>query len=264
MRNWYRCALGIAWLLLVSAAARPQWIGDPVNIPRSGRDLLLAIDLSTSMQEYDFPYRGGMVSRIQGTLAVADSFITARQGDCIGLILFGDRAYLQSPLTFDHETVRFFLQEAAIGLAGDGTAVGDAIALGVKKLLEKNTDAERVIILITDGVNTAGSVSPDVAATLARDADVRVYTIAITPSSSYWRFRAKDMENLRDITARTGGQYFFAANADELIQAYAAFDVFEPAASDDSVYRPVVELYVWPLALFSVVLFLVIWQRERV
>jgi len=159
--------LGIlTWVMLITAAARPVWIGDTVALPMAGRDLMMAVDLSGSMQEQDFILNGEVVDRLVATKAVAGEFIRKRTGDRIGLVLFGDQAYLQAPLTFDRQTVLQLLNESALGLAGERTAIGDAIGLSLKRLqdsLEKN----RVLILMTDGANTAGSVSPLEAAEMA-------------------------------------------------------------------------------------------------
>ena len=156
----------IAWALFISAAMRPQWLGEFVEIPVSGRDLMLAVDLSGSMEERDFFIKGKKVDRLTATKWVAGSFIERRIGDRLGLILFGEQAYLQTPLTFDRETIKTLLLESVIGLAGQSTAIGDAIGLAVKRLREQE-EQSRVLILLTDGANTAGSVKPIAAAELA-------------------------------------------------------------------------------------------------
>ena len=140
----------LAWVLLVIAAARPQYVGDPVQLPVSGRDLMLAIDISGSMETEDMSVNGRAVSRLIAVKAIAGDFIERREGDRLGLILFGDQAYLQTPLTFDRETVRTQLNEAAIGLAGKRTAIGDAIGLAVKRLRDQPQE-NRVLVLLTDG-----------------------------------------------------------------------------------------------------------------
>ena len=144
----------LGWLALLTAVARPEWLGEPVDLPASARDLMLAVDLSRSMQERDFDLAGQRVDRLTATKAVASEFIARRKGDRLGLVLFGEQAYLQTPLTFDHETLGQLLDEAAIGLAGQATAIGDAIGLAVKRLREQPADS-RVLVLRTDGANTA-------------------------------------------------------------------------------------------------------------
>ena len=149
----------LAWVLLVIAAARPQHVGEPLQLPVSGRDLMLAVDISGSMEAEDMTVSGQVVSRLTAVKAVAGDFIERRKSDRLGLILFGDQAYLQTPLTFDRKTVRTQLDEAAIGLAGKRTAIGDAIGLAVKRLRDQPQE-NRVLVLLTDGDNTAGEVTP--------------------------------------------------------------------------------------------------------
>jgi Ca-activated chloride channel family protein len=165
----------LAWVLLVCAAARPQFAGPPVRLLVTGRDLLLAVDISGSMETEDMQLGERVTDRLTAVKAVAGAFIEQRQGDRLGLILFGDQAYLQTPLTFDRETVRTLLNEAAIGLAGKSTAIGDAIGLAVKRLRERPAE-NRVLILLTDGANTSGSVDPLKAADLAAREGVRIYS----------------------------------------------------------------------------------------
>ena len=159
-------AVGI-WMLLVTAAARPEWIGDPVAFPVSGRNLLLAVDISGSMDIADFTVQDTRVTRLEMLKKVGGEFIDRRIGDRIGLILFGSRAYLQTPLTFDRRTIQLMLHDAEIGLAGKETAIGDALGLAIKRL-HTQPDAEHVLILLTDGANTAGELSPLDAAQLAK------------------------------------------------------------------------------------------------
>lgn len=168
----------IAWCLLISAGMRPQWLGDFIDIPVSGRDLMLAVDLSGSMEEEDFILKDERVNRLSATKYVAGQFIERRIGDRLGLILFGEQAYLQTPLTFDRVTVRTLLYESAIGLAGKSTAIGDAIGLAVKRLRDQD-EKSRVLILLTDGANTAGEVEPLAAADLAARENMKIYTIGI-------------------------------------------------------------------------------------
>ena len=247
----------LAWMLLVMAAARPQHIGEAVQLPVSGRDLLLAVDLSGSMETEDMRVHGEVVSRLDAVKAVAGDFITRRQGDRLGLILFGDQAYLQTPLTFDRETVRIQLNEAVIGLAGRSTAIGDAIGLAVKRLREQPQE-NRVLILLTDGDNTSGQVEPLKAAQLAKGEHVRIYTIGMgaekrVVQSIFGRQVVANTElderTLKAIAATTQGQYFRARDIKELQQIYHSIDTIEPVSTDQQTFRPVAELYYWPLAL---------------
>jgi Ca-activated chloride channel family protein len=244
----------VAWALLVLAAARPQWLGEPVNLPVSGRDLMLAVDVSGSMESDDYVLDGRPVDRLEVVKSVAGRFIERRRGDRLGLILFGSRAYLQTPLTHDRATVQTMLDESVIGLAGRETAIGDAIGLAVKRLRDQEDDS-RVLILLTDGTNTAGQLAPLDAAGLAAQAGVRVYTIGIgggaigvrTPFGMLRR-RAGDLdtETLTAIAEATGGRYFQATETEELEAVYEELDRLEPTVRDTRSYRPMQPLFMWP------------------
>lgn len=258
-RRWPLLLALPAWLLLVLAAARPQAVGEPVPLPLEGRDLLLAVDISESMVEQDMVIGGRVVDRLTAVKAVAGDFIERREGDRVGLILFGEQAYVQAPLTFDRRTVRTLLFESAIGLAGRATAIGDAIGLAVKRLRDMPSqadDAERVLILLTDGANTAGNIPPLKAAELADQAGVRVHTIGIGADAriglrgfglSLGR-SPLDEATLQAIAETTGGRYFRARDIEDLQGIYATLDELEPVESDQRVFRPVDELFQWPLA----------------
>ena len=246
-----------AWLLLVLAAARPQWVGEAVQLPLSGRDLMLAVDLSGSMKERDFVIEGERVDRLTATKWVAGDFIERRIGDRIGLILFGDKAYLQTPLTFDRKTVKTLLDEAAIGLAGKQTAIGDAVGLAIKRL-QRSPDQSRVLILLTDGANTAGEVDPERAAEIASRTGLKIYTIGIGSDSMTVRsvFGSQVINPsselnervLKALADKTGGRYFRAKNSTELAQIYQLLDELEPVEQESRLFRPVRALYHWPLA----------------
>ncbi|MGB5474132.1 MAG: VWA domain-containing protein [Gammaproteobacteria bacterium] len=254
----------LAWVLLVIAAARPQHVGEPLQLPVSGRDLMLAVDISGSMEAEDMTISGHVVSRLTAVKAVAGDFIDHRKGDRLGLILFGDQAYLQTPLTFDRETVRTQLDEAAIGLAGKRTAIGDAIGLAVKRLRDQPQE-NRVLVLLTDGDNTAGEVAPLKAAELASREQVRIYTIGMGADQMvvqgiFGRQRVANTEldegTLKAVAEATGGRYFRARDVKELQQIYHLLDSIEPVSEDQQTFRPVAELYRWPLgfAMFIVLL----------
>ncbi|MCF7979693.1 MAG: VWA domain-containing protein [Chromatiaceae bacterium] len=253
-RRWTLLLALLAWLLLVLAAARPQWLGEPVALPMAGRDLMLAVDISGSMTEEDMVIRGQLVDRLMAVKAVAGDFIKRREGDRVGLILFGQQAYMQTPLTFDRSTARTLLFESAVGLAGRETAIGDAIGLAVKRLRDQPTE-ERVLVLLTDGANTAGSIAPLKAAELASAAGVRVYTIGVgsDPRAGFGAFGLSmgrnpiDEATLSAIAEQTGGRYFRARDVSELQGIYAALDELEPVESDQQTFRPVDELFAWPL-----------------
>jgi Ca-activated chloride channel family protein len=242
--------------LLLAAAARPQWLGEPIEQTVSGRDLLMAVDLSGSMEIEDFVVGGRAVDRLTATKAVAGQFIERRTGDRIGLVLFGERAYLQAPLTFDRKTVRSLLDESVIGLAGDKTAIGDAIGLAVKRL-RQNPEHQRVLILLSDGANTAGAVSPLQATELAQREHLKIYTIGVGADrmmvSGLFGMREVnpsqdlDEETMRAIAERTGGRYFRARDTEELATIYTVLDQLEPVEKERLYYRPYSELFPWPL-----------------
>jgi Ca-activated chloride channel family protein len=257
-QEWRLWLAVLAWVLLVTASARPQWLGDPVEQAVSGRDLLMAVDLSGSMEIADFKLGNQQVDRLTATKAVAGQFIERRVGDRIGLILFGDHAYLQAPLTFDRKTVHTLLDESAIGLAGEKTAIGDAIGLAVKRLRD-NPENQRVLILLTDGANTAGVVSPLQAAELAAKEKLKIYSIGVgadvmlvrdffgtrrvNPSSDL------DEDTMRALADKTGGRYFRARDTAELGQIYQLLDELEPAVKEQRSYRPREELFPWFLGV---------------
>jgi len=250
--------LVICWLLLVLASARPLWVGEQIELPISGRDLMLAVDLSGSMQVEDFRIKGQAVDRLTATKYVAQDFIRDRQGDRLGLILFGRNAYLQTPLTFDLTTVNTLLMESAIGLAGKETAIGDAIGLAIKRLKDKK-DGSRVLILLTDGANTAGEITPLKAAELAANHGLKIYTIGIgademVRESFFGKQRINpsqdlDEKTLTAIADKTGGQYFRARDTEELAEIYKILDELEPVEVDTQTLRPEKSLYMWPLAI---------------
>jgi len=257
--SWRFWLAATAWILLVVAAARPERIGDELDVPVSGRNLMLAVDLSGSMDQKDFELGSRRVDRLTATKAVASDFISRREGDRIGLILFGERAYLQVPLTLDRETVKVLLLEAFIGLAGEKTAIGDAITLAVKRIHDQQVDAsEQVLVLLTDGANTAGEIEPMKAAQLAQQVGLRIYTIGIgaeqmqvssliggnrniNPSADL------DEETLIGIAEMTGGRYFRAKDTAGLQDIYRLVDELEPVDEPEAGFRPVKSLYYWPL-----------------
>ena len=248
--------LWLVWLLLITAVTRPVWQGQPIEQAVSGRDLMLAVDLSGSMEISDFVLKGSKVDRLTATKAVAGEFIERRVGDRVGLVLFGERAYLQAPLTFDRKTVRTLLDESVIGLAGDKTAIGDAIGLAVKRLKD-NPKNQRVLILLSDGANTAGTVAPLQAADLAAREGLKVYTIGIGADEMVIRdllgsrkvnpSQDLDEPTMRGIAEKTGGRYFRARDVKELEKIYQMLDELEPVERDKRYYRPQTELYPWPL-----------------
>ena len=272
--HWRQWLSLLAWLLLVFAASRPQWLGESIAIPISGRDLMMAVDLSDSMRTADFKIEGKQVNRLQATKQVASQFIERRRGDRLGLILFGTQAYLQTPLTFDSKTVNRLLQESAIGLAGERTAIGDAIGLAIKRL-DLESDNSRVLVLMTDGANTAGEVTPLKAAQLAASRGLKIYTIGIGADeqieSTWFGLRRTnpsaqlDEKTLRAIASLSGGRYFRARDTEELAKIYDLLDELEPLPRDTQSLRPVRALFVWPLTFTLVLVAMLVvprlWRR---
>lgn len=257
----------LAWVLLITAAARPTLYGNPVPLPNVGRDLMIAIDVSQSMEATDLTVRGKRVDRLSAVKYVLDDFISDRASDRLGLILFGTQAFLQAPLTFDHNTIRTFMRESEIGIAGRATAIGDAIGLAVKRLQDRPS-ASRVLILLTDGKNTSGNLDPLQAADLASKIDLKIYTIGVGASrssgnsfASILRSSGSDLDEatLLAIAGQTGGQYFRAENTQELQTIYKTLDELERIESDQEIVRPVQSILHLPLAgslFFALLVFL--------
>jgi Ca-activated chloride channel homolog len=265
--------LALGWLCLLAAAARPQVLGPPQVQQHSGRAMMLAVDLSGSMQTPDMQLGGQQLSRFGAVEAIAGDFISRRKGDELGLVLFGTHAYLVTPITYDLDAVRAQLQGAAVGLPGTETAIGDAIAVAVKRLAALPEQA-RVLILLTDGVNNSGSISPQDAAKAAKAAGVRIYTIGvgatrmtvpglfgdsvINPSADL------DADMLTYIAHETGGQFYRATDGNELADAYRAIDALEPMPQHGPSLRLHHELFRTPLIVAAVCLLLgMLWPRLR-
>lgn len=262
--------LALIWILLLLAAARPVWLGEPQPLSSSGRDLMLAVDVSGSMETEDMVFDDTKLNRLQGIKIVMDGFIKRRPEDRLGLILFGSNAYVQAPLTFDHTTLRQFLLDAQIGFAGKETSVGDAIALSIKRL-QKRPEQSRVLVLLTDGANTAGAFDPVEAAQVAAEQGVKIYTLGfgademivrsffgnrkVNPSADL------DEASLQQIADITGGRYFRARNIEELIDIYALLDELEPSTQEAQQVRPQQALFFWPAgAALLLSLFWSLWR----
>jgi Ca-activated chloride channel homolog len=263
----------LAWTLLCVAVARPQQLGDVVQPPQAARDLMLAVDLSGSMDERDIELGGRVVTRLTAAKAVIADFLERRSGDRVGLIVFGRRAYALTPLTRDLATVREQLDGTVTGLAGNETAIGDAIGLATKRLQSQPAE-QRVLILLTDGLNTAGALDPEKAAELARDAGVRIHTIAFggygaglsvfgIPIRRVSSDQITDEAGLKRIADRTGGRAFVARDVDQLSGIYGEIDRLEPVKRPGQRLRPRIERYPWPLALSLLCALLVLWQRRE-
>jgi Ca-activated chloride channel family protein len=249
--------LFLVWCLVVAATARPQWLGEPVDIPQQGREMMLAVDLSGSMQYEDMMIGNQKVNRLDMLKFVLNDFIERRVGDRLGLILFADTAYVQTPLTYDRDTVKQMLDEAVLGLVGEKTAIGDALGLAAKRFNEKG-DSNRILILVTDGQNTAGNIQPNEALEIAKAAGVKVYTIGVGADEMYVRSLfgtrtvnpSSDLDEamLTQIATETGGQYFRARDTQGLMEIYQILDKLEPIEDDPVQLRPMQALFYWPLS----------------
>ena len=255
--------LALAWIALVFAIARPSWLGEPTQVTPSGRDLLIALDLSGSMQVTDMSLNGESADRLSAAKSVLADFIQRRRGDRVGIIVFGSKAYLQAPLSFDTTTINQLVQETQIGFAGEKTAIGDAIGLGIKQLENKPSD-QKVLILMTDGANTAGRVQPQQAANFAHSQQVKIHTIGIGADQMQVQgfFGPKsinpsadlDEALLQNIAQQTGGEYFRARSTADLQSIYNILDHLEPTPSEDLWQRPKTDFFHY-LAMLALIFF---------
>jgi Ca-activated chloride channel family protein len=265
LAGWlHRLLLALLWIGLVLALMRPQWLVPHTEVSAPGYDLMLAVDASHSMDALDFTVEGRQVSRMQVVKGVMGRFIDARAGDRIGLIIFGSGAYVLAPLTIDRNAVHMLLERVVPSIAGGSTALGDAVALGVKKLRDRPAGS-RVMILIADGDNTAGNFQPLEAAQLARLAGVRIYVIGVGSNQKripilhqgkieYWENLTMDETTLERLAEITGGAYFRATDTRALEEISRRIAELEKTESETrTAYLPQ-PLYRWPLGLSLVAL----------
>lgn len=257
----------LLWLLLLSTIAKPIWYDQPIRIQQQSRDMILSLDLSGSMDEVDMPLNGKTVNRLTLVKSIVKDFVKTRQGDRLGLILFADHAYLQTPLTFDVETVSTMVDETQIGLVGNRTAIGESIAMAIKRFVE-NKNEQRVLILLTDGANTAGKIKPIAAAQQAAKNNIKIYTIGIGADEMIKRgffgnqrvnpSADLDEKTLTKIATLTNGQYFRARNQEDLQKIYDTINQLQPVDSEFLEFRPEKNLFFWPLSLAILILSMVI------
>jgi Ca-activated chloride channel family protein len=256
--------LSLCWLLLILAISRPQWLGEAIDIPSEGREMMIAVDLSGSMEIEDMSLNGRGVNRLQMLKVVLGDFIERRVSDRLGLILFADDAYMQTPMTFDRKTVKQMLDESELNLVGRKTAIGDAIALAVKRF-DAKLKSNKVLLLLTDGQNTAGKITPEQALELAIAKEITIYTVGIGADSmikqSMWGSQRVnpsgdlDEESLSNIAEKTGGQYFRARDSQGMSEIYSLLDKLEPIEQEQQQMRPLSALYYWPLAFAALLCF---------
>ena len=258
------------WILLIAALARPQWVGDPVTREVSARDLILAIDISGSMDQRDFKtLDGATLTRLDGVKRVVGDFIARRKGDRVALILFGTRAYVQVPFTQDLETAQQLLVQTEVGMAGQQTAIGDTIGLAIKTFAA-STAKQKLLVLLTDGNDTASRVPPEHAADIARQNDVAVYTIGVGDPAASGENRV-DLGVLQAVATTTGGHFFRAEDGAQLEAIYTDIDRLAPAKVETLSWRPKLPLFQWPLGaavMLSLLLWLALliaseWRRAR-
>ncbi len=250
--------LSLCWALTVLALSQPQWLGETIDIPTEGREMMIAVDLSGSMQIEDMSLNNRTVNRLDMLKEVLGNFIERRVGDRLGLILFADDAYMQTPMTFDRKTVKQMLDESQLGLVGRKTAIGDAIALAVKRFDAKQK-SNKILLLLTDGQNTAGKITPEQALELAIAKDITIYSIGIgadvmlqqslfgtrrvNPSSEL------DEKTLTKLALETDGKYFRAKDSQGMELIYNLLDQLEPIEQEQQQMRPLTALFYWPLSL---------------
>lgn len=248
-QSWTRRVLAVAiWICALTAVARPQWLEPPITKEIPTRDLLLLVDLSGSMAQEDFKNDAGQkVSRLDAVKEVLDGFLAKRKGDRVGLVVFGDAAYLQAPFTTDLQLSQELLGECEVGMAGPRTAFGDGIGLGVN-LFDEDTERAKTIIALTDGNDTKSKVPPVEAARVATQRDIKIYTVAIGDPTTVGEDKL-DEQSLRDVASETGGKYFFAADREHLAGIYDELDKIETQIIQTISHRPRTDIYYWPLVV---------------
>lgn len=259
--GWWPAAL--AWVLLVLALAGPQVQRPSALLPASGRDIVLALDLSGSMEKRDFSLDGQPVSRLEAVKRVASGFVAARRGDRIGLVVFGDRAYVAQPVTFDVEAVARAIDEAQIGISGRATAISDGLGLAMRRLLDSDAPT-RVVVLLSDGVATSGKVGAVDAARLAARHGIRVHTVALGPDDLETRPKSRDAVDarmLREMAEASGGTSFRVRGMADLRAMAATLDRLEPNPAERPPLQFRQSLWIWPAALALALLALIGWRR---
>ncbi len=263
--------LFLIWFLLLFALAGPRWVGEPEPLTREGYDIILALDISGSMELSDMMMHGRPATRLSVVKRAAEQFVKQRNGDKIGLILFGSQAYLQTPLTYDRHSVLMRIEDATVGLAGKTTSIGDAIGLAVKRL--ENVPAKgRVIILLTDGVNNSGVLAPLKAAELAALDHIKVYTIGLGSDGNqnmgnglFFNMNMMadlDEDTLKEVAKITGGRYFRATDSQSLQSIYTLINQMETNKDEDALFfRPQQEYYFWFVAVAILLFFY--WLSDR-
>ncbi|MGR5063543.1 VWA domain-containing protein [Photobacterium sp. DNB22_13_2] len=263
----------LAWLFLVTAIARPVWLGNPISVPMEHRDVMLVVDLSGSMDIEDMNGGNGeAISRMTAMKSVLIDFVRRREGDRLGMVLFADHGYLHTPLTLDIRNLEQQIDQLVLGLVGYMTAIGEGVAIATKTFIDSEAP-QRVMILLSDGSNTIGAVEPMAAAELAKESNVTIYSVGLGAESMmvenafgelHETNPAWDLDEslLTDIAELTGGQYFRARNQDELAEVYSLIDGLEPISDAEQTWQPRYDLYPYPLFM-TVVLMVMLTAYRR-
>lgn len=260
----------LIWLCVVATLAQPRWVGEPVPITQERREMMIALDLSGSMQADDMTLNGRQVTRLRMAHHILAEFIERRRGDRIGLIVYADEAYVYSPLTTDLNALAQLAREAQLGLAGQRTALGDGIALSFKTMEDSESDPP-VVLMLTDGMINTGHINAEEALLLAQNTRVRMHTIGIGSDEVIVQglFGERRIDPslemdevfLQEVAEATGGRYFRARNEDEMREIYALIDELEPIADDSQQMRPRHSLAHWPLAMAAALVILMLLIR---
>ncbi len=263
--NLNHLLLTLAWIFLLLAAMKPIWVDEGLKLPVKGRDIMLAIDLSGSMKQNDFVVDGRRVNRLHVVKKAAKVFVNARKKDRIGLIVFGSQAFLYAPLTFDKNLILQYLAESQIAMAGQQTAIGDAIVVAIKHFRDnkKQDNEERTLVLLTDGTSNAGAITPQDATQLAKEENIKVYTIGMGNAGGGFFRQGIDEATLKTIAKQTGGLYFRARDTNSLKAIYQAIDKLEQKKVEDKFYRPRLDLFYYPLTLFLFLLSFLLIRKNR-
>ncbi|MEL6204765.1 MAG: VWA domain-containing protein [Pseudomonadota bacterium] len=242
----------LVWSLIVLALAQPQRIGAPIERVKAARDVVLAIDISGSMDARDFTSPDGQPQqRLAAVKEVVSEFIAGRTGDRMALIVFGTKAYVQAPLTEDLDTIRALLDRTQVGMAGPHTALGDAIGLAIRTF-EASEIEQRLMILLSDGADTSSAMSPVNAAEIAASEGVAIFTIGVGDPEGSGDDRV-DLAALQDIARRTVGAYFYASDEAALTEVYDRIDTLAPRETETLSYRPRRSLAHWPLGIAALI-----------
>lgn len=261
--------LFLIWILLVLAAARPQFVGEPHRVKADSRDIMLVIDISTSMLQPDFSTSNRRIDRLTAVKAVVGSFIEKRADDRMGLVLFGTRAYLQSPLTYDKQAIQHILFNTDAGMAGNSTSIGDALGLTLKTLKDEKNKKNKVIILLSDGENNDGSLSMAQAISLAEKEKIKVYTVGVGAEANFLaslfhiQNNELDEKSLQELAKKTKGNYFRATDLNSLAEIYQQIDKLEPQNDEGNVVQEKKELFYIPLIIALILISLLLFIPGR-